>query len=160
MHYIAAAVYVSCQELTTSLPEGNDACTTNEVNFTCTVRGSQNLTALVLIWRSPEYIGQGDALQFTSDTMSGTSAPSMINENVTAILTNNTMMDGVPVLVSELRIVTANQNSTIICESMTNRSSTDTNFIVPGTYYTNAHIDNVSNISFTTCTCISVQSTT
>ena len=146
MHYIAAAVYVSCQELTTSLPEGNDACTRNEVNFTCTIRGSPNLTALILSWSSLEYIGQGDTLQFASENMPGTNFSSVINENVTAILTSNTMMDGVPVLVSDLRIISANQNSMIKCDSITNEGSNSTNFIVPGTYYTNAHINNVSNI--------------
>ena len=136
MHYITAAVYVTCQELTTSLPEGNDACIRNEVNFTCTIRGSPNLTVLILSWSSDEYIGRGDgvALQFTSEAISGKSVASTINENVTAILTNNTNVSGVPVLVSELRIVGARQDSTIRCDSaLLSGSSTSTRFFVPGT---------------------------
>ena len=64
---------------------------------------------------------------------------SMINENVTAVLTSNTISGGVPVLVSELRIVAAHQDSEITCDSVTNDSSKNTEFSVPGTYYTNAH---------------------
>ena len=136
--------------MTTSLPEGNDACTRNEVNFTCTIRGSPNLTSLILAWRSPEYIGPQFALRFTSATTTGMIMTSMVNENVTATLTNSTMIDGVPVLVSELRIVAANQDSTITCDSVTNTSSNMEEFFVPGMYYTNAHnvIIITSKISF------------
>ena len=124
-----------CQdvELTTSLPEGNDACTRNEVNFTCTIRGSASMTRLILAWSSLEYID--NSLRFTTNDESGVSITSIVNENVTAVLINNTMINGVPVLVSELRIVSANQNSIIICDSETSSSRpSSTEFIVPGTY--------------------------
>ena len=132
-NFIAAAVHVLCQELTTSLPEGNDACTRNEVTFTCTIRGSASLTRLILTWRSDEYIG--NVLQFTTADDPGENVISMVNGNVTAVLINNTEIDGVPVLVSELRIVSANQNSIITCNSETSSSPpSSTEFIVPGTY--------------------------
>ena len=121
-----------CQdvELTTSLPEGNDACTRNEVNFTCTIRGSANLPLLILAWSSDEYIS--DALRFTTNNDPG---ENITNGNVTATLINNTMIDGVPVLVSELRIVFANQDSTITCNSETSSlRPNSTEFTVPGTY--------------------------
>ena len=124
-----------CQdvELTTSLPEGNDACTRNEVTFTCTIRGSASLARLVLAWSSDEYIN--NALRFTTADDPGENVTSIVNENVTAVLINNTMIDGVPVLVSELRIVNANQNSIITCDSETSGSRPNsTEFIVPGTY--------------------------
>ena len=122
---------MSCQELITSLPEDSDACMRNEVTFTCTIRGSSNLTSSIIAWRSSEYIGKGDALQFTSEDMAGTNSTSMINGNVTAILTNNTGIGGavrVPVLVSKLRIVNADQNSMITCNSLTSGSSASTEF--------------------------------
>ena len=136
LQFIPAAIYVSCQELKISLPEGSDACARREVTFTCTIRGSPNLTSLILAWSSPEYIG--NPLRFVSVDARGTNTTSMINRNVTAILTSNTMIGGVPVLVSELHIVGANQRSVITCESVTNESSANTEISIPGTCYTNA----------------------
>ena len=52
----------------------------------------------------------------------------MINGNVTATLTNNTMIDGVPELISALHIVSASQNSVITCSSTTNGSLATTEF--------------------------------
>lgn len=118
---------MSCQEVTI------DACTRDEVTFSCTIRGSQSLTSLVLAWSSPEYIGQGDALRFTTAAMPGMNSTSVINGNVTAILTSNTVISGVPMLVSVLRIVGASQSSLIICSSATNGSSASIMFDSSGT---------------------------
>ena len=89
------------------------------------------MTSSIIAWRSSEYIGKGDALQFTSEDMAGANSTSMINGNVTAILTNNTGIGGavrVPVLVSKLRIVNADQNSKITCNSLTSGNSASTEF--------------------------------
>ena len=129
---VSAAVCVTCQELTTLLPQDDGACMRNEVTFTCTIRGSQRLTMLVLAWSSLEYIGDGRLLHFFSSNTPGTNRTSMINGNVTATLTNNTMIDGVPELVSVLHVVGANQSSMIKCESVTNGSSASTEFVSSG----------------------------
>ena len=128
----AVLVYVSCQELTSTLRGRSHACPDEEVIFTCTVRGSQTLTSLILAWSSVEYIGQGDPLRFTTDNIPGTTRPSMINGNVTATLTSNTNISRVPVLVSELRIV-ADQASTVTCTSETIPSENSAMFNVSGT---------------------------
>ena len=90
------------------------------------------MTSLVLAWTSNEYIGEGNVLRFLSTDMAGTNRTSMINGNVTAILTNNTMISGMPELVSELSIVGANQRSTIICQSVTKGTSAKVEFVSPG----------------------------
>ena len=135
-YYTPAAVSVSCQELTTVLPQDDDACMRNEVTFTCTVRGSLTLTQLILAWSSPEYIGLGDALQFTTQDMPGANnMSSMINRNVTAILISNMRINEVPELVSELHVIDASQTSVITCSSELNQTSVSTPFISSGTYY-------------------------
>ena len=104
----------------------------NEVTFNCTVRGLRNLTSLVLAWSSNEYIGEGNILRFLSIDSPDTSKTSMINENVIATLKSNTVIDGVPELVSVLRVVGANRSSVITCESVTNGSSASTEFVSSG----------------------------
>ena len=123
---------MSCQELTSTLREGNHACPGEEVIFTCTVRGSQTLTTLILAWSSPEYIGQGDPLRFITLDMPGTNRTSMTDGNVTATLISNTNIDGVPTLVSELRII-ADQASTVTCTSEATTSEDSAMFNVSGT---------------------------
>ena len=138
---VAAAICVSSQELTSTLRDRSRACPNEEVIFTCTVRGSPTLTTLILAWSSTEYIGQGvNPLRFTTDDVQGETRLSIINGNVTATLINNTNIDGVPTLVSEMRIV-ADQNSTVTCTSQTNSSSMSTTLIVSGMYNVcNIHI--------------------
>ena len=92
------------------------------------------MTTLILAWSSTEYIGQGvNPLRFTTDDVQGETRLSIINGNVTATLINNTNIDGVPTLVSEMRIV-ADQNSTVTCTSQTNSSSMSTTLNVSGMY--------------------------
>jgi hypothetical protein len=105
----------------------------NEVTFNCTVRGSLILTDLIVAWSSPEYIGQGDPLRLTTEDTPGENKTSQINGNVIAILTSNTMIGGVPVLVSELHIIGADQSSVITCSSETNGTSARTTFVSSGT---------------------------
>ena len=135
---IAAAVYVSCQELTSTLRDRSHACRGKEVIFTCTIRGSQTLTNLILAWSSTEYIGQGNRLRFTTREIPGVNRTSLINENVTATLTSNTSIDGVPTLVSDLRII-ADQASTMTCRSETANSNPMRSkvFNISGTYMYN-----------------------
>ena len=129
---VAAAVCVSCQELTSTLRDRSHVCPNEEVTFTCTVRGSQNLTTLILAWSSVEYIGQGDPLRFTTDNVPGATRTSMIDGNVTATLISNTDINGVPVLVSELCIV-VDQASTVTCGSESTSSEDSAVFNVSGT---------------------------
>ena len=130
---IAAAVYVTCQELTSTLRGRSHACRGEEVIFTCTIRGSQTLTSLILAWSSDEYIGQGvNPLRFTTDSVPGTNRTSTINGNVTATLTRNTNISGVPTLESELHIV-ADQASTVTCTSEITSSRMSQEFNVSGT---------------------------
>ena len=118
IYNVAAAVCISCQELTSTLRDRSHACRGEEVYFTCIIRGSANSPNLILAWSSTEYIGRGTPLQFTTATVPGENRTSVINRNVTATLISNANISGVPTLVSELRII-ADQASTVICTSET-----------------------------------------
>ena len=85
--------------------------------------------SLILAWSTPEYIGQGNFLQFTSDRMPGNTQSSTVT-NAVAILTSNTFVSGVPVLVSELRIV-ADRASIVTC-SATDEVRVSTEFSIAG----------------------------
>ena len=87
---------------------------------------------LILAWSSTEYIGQGDPLRFITQNMPGANRTSVINGNVTATLINNTNIAGVPVLVSELRIV-AYQASTVTCDGEATGGTMSQVFNVLGT---------------------------
>ena len=89
------------------------------------------MTTLILVWSSDEYIGQDHLLRFTTGDVPGVT--SMINGTVIGTLTNNTIINGVPVLVSELRIV-ADRASTVTCISGTTGSSTSRVLNVTGMY--------------------------
>ena len=128
IYNVAAAVCVSCQELTSTLRNGSHTCQGKEVIFTCTVR-SADVSTLILAWSSTEYLGQGDRLRFITDNVPGTIRTS---GNATANLTSNTNIDGVTVLVSELRIV-ADQASTVTCISEATDSRMSQVFTVSGT---------------------------
>ena len=91
------------------------------------------MATLVLAWSSAEYIGQGAALRFPAQDTIGKNRTSMVDENVTAILTSNTNISGVPVLVSELRII-ADRDSTVTCESVTTNSTMSKEFNISGMY--------------------------
>jgi hypothetical protein len=91
------------------------------------------VTQLVLAWGSPEYIGRGMYLQLTTQDTPGENRISLVNANVTATLTSSTRIDGVPELVSELRITGADQSSVITCASKTNGTSVTTMFVNSGT---------------------------
>lgn len=133
LSYIAAAVYVSCQELNSTLREGNFACPGDAVNFICAIRGSSSFSSLILAWSSIEYIGGGDPLRFTTqDTPRANTMTSVINSNVTATLTYNGIMGGVRVLVSELRIV-ADQASVMTCTSVTTSTTATRMLNISGT---------------------------
>ena len=88
---------------------------------------------LALAWSSAEYIGRDNLLQFTTLNVPGMDVTSMINGNVTATITNNTNINGVPTLVSELHIA-ADQNSTVTC-TVPNGGEASKEFYIAGTYY-------------------------
>ena len=91
------------------------------------------MATLILAWSSTEYID--DALRFTSQDSPGTKRMSMINGNVTAraTLISNTNISGIPVLVSELRII-ADQASTVTCTSVTTSSNISEVLTISGMY--------------------------
>ena len=117
------------QQLTSTLREGNYTCQGEEVVFTCTVSDS-TLPAVVIAWRSDEYIGPDALLQFTTNDMQGENRTSMIDENVTAILTRNANDSGVLMVESTLRIV-ATVPSQVTC-GVTNRQPVISRFSVSG----------------------------
>ena len=127
---LAAAVYVSCQQqgITSTLREGNSTCPGEQVNFTCTLRGS-----LALAWISPGYIADDNPLQFSIASTLGVDVLSMINGRITATarLTTNSMDNGEQVLQSTLRI-TATEASMVTC-SGTN-GDIESTFFISGTY--------------------------
>ena len=130
-----AAVYVSCQTLLTStLPMEKRVCPRDEIIFTCTVRGSLTLKTLILAWNSTKYVGEDLYLQFTSSSKEGSTRSSMINTNVIATLTNNTVVNGVPMLESQLRVIVSKDTPTSIvtCHSLTSGNSASIEFHTPG----------------------------
>ena len=139
IHVLAHVVPVLSQELISTLREGNYACPREKVTFTCTIRGSQNLTTLVLVWSSDEYIG--NPLRFSIEDMLGTTRMSMINGNVTATatLTSISNVGGIPILVSQLRI-TAKQASMVTCLSQTSGNTASTMFRISGMCIILVHI--------------------
>ena len=133
-HVHSAAVCVSCQELASTLREGNLTCPGEEVIFKCTIRGSSTLPVLVLEWRSAEYIGQDGSLQLSTTDSLGEVEESMMDGIVTATATliNSTNIGGVLILESTLRIV-ANEASVVTCRG-TNGVTESIEFSISGTY--------------------------
>ena len=135
LYYLAAAVCVSCQELTSTLHERNRTCPGEEVIFTCTVRGPSSLLVIGVAWSSAEYIsGQGGSLQLSTANMIGDVETSTQDGSVTATSTviNNTNVNGELILVTTLRI-TAVEASTVTCTDP-NRAQASIEFTVSGTY--------------------------
>ena len=127
---------MSCQELTSTLREGNRACLGDEVIFTCGIRGSSNLSVLVLGWSSTEYIGQEGSLQLSTANMIGhneTGTDMDGNITATATLTNNTIDNEERVLESTLNI-TAVEASTVTCEGASGDPAS-IQFTISGIYY-------------------------
>ena len=85
----------------------------DEVNITCEIRGSD-----ALAWTGDEYIGAyGVLLGFISFNSIGVTRTSLMNPNTIATLINKTVVEGVEVLVSQLRITAQSQffNSSVTC---------------------------------------------
>ena len=114
--HLAAAVCVSCQELTSTLREGNRTCQGEEVVFTCTVRGPSSLSAVTLAWSSTEYISR--SLQLSTTDGLGAVLTSSMDGNITATatVTNIANITGELILESTLRI-TAVVASMVTCMS-------------------------------------------
>ena len=94
------------------LSELQNLCPGEEVIITCEMRGSS-----VMAWISDEYIGSGSPLHFLIIDNIGDWHTSSINPNTIATLVNNTVEDGVQVLVSQLRIrvLSPLMNSSVTC---------------------------------------------
>ena len=126
LYYLAAAVCVSCQELTSTLREGNRACPGEEVIFTCTIRGPSSLQVIAVAWSSAEYIGQGSLLQLSTANMIGaveTSTDMDGNITATAMVTNNANVNGELILESTLNI-TAVMTSVVTCSGINGFTAT------------------------------------
>ena len=121
---LPTVVCISCQELTSTLREGNHTCPGEEVTFTC-------IDSLGLAWSSREYIDDSNPLQFTIENSVGQISQSVINGSVTATaeLTNRNVNEGV--LVSTLHII-AVEASTVTCHGASGSASIE--FSVTGTY--------------------------
>ena len=133
---MTAAVSVSCQELRSTLREGNHTCPGEEVIFTCTVRASSTLPVLSLALSSTEYIGEGGSLQFSTANMLGdveTSTGMDGSITATATLTKNTDVNGERILESTLRI-TAVVASMVTCMRGTDGGSESIELSISGTY--------------------------
>jgi hypothetical protein len=138
--HLAAAISGACQELTSTLREGNHTCQGEEVIFTCKIR-SATLSILAVAWSSTEYIGQDGSLQLSTANMVGANETSTGMDGsitATATVTNNTTVNGERILESMLRI-TAVEASTVTCSS-TSGGPASIEFTVSGTY---AHLYNV-----------------
>ena len=91
--------------INSTLSEGELPCPGQEVNFTCETRGSRSIA-----WTSEEYIEQGgNPLILATFNAVGFTRTSPINNHTVATLINNTIEDGVPVLVTTLRIIVSSQ---------------------------------------------------
>ena len=118
IHITVIAISVSCQDLRSTLREGNRTCPGEEVIFTCTVRGPSSLSVIAVAWSSPVYItGQGGSLQLSTANMIGhieTSTDMDRNITATVTVTNNINVNGELVLETTLRIA-AIEASTVTC---------------------------------------------
>ena len=130
--HLPAAACVSCQELTSTLREGNQSCPGEEVIFTCTIRGPSTLSVLVLGWSSDEYI---ESLQLSTADMIGHVETSTSMDGIvtaTATVTNNTNVNGELILESTLRI-TAVEASVVTCISSADGGTESIRFSISGT---------------------------
>ena len=94
------------------LSELQNLCPGDEVNIICETRGSS-----VMAWSSDEYIGLGSLLEIRIVDNIGDRCTSSVNPNTIATLINNTVEDGVQVLVSQLHIRVLSQlmSSSVTC---------------------------------------------
>ena len=124
---------MSCQQITSTLHEGNRTCSGEEVIFNCTIRGQ--LSVIAVAWSSPEYIGQFGSLQLSTVNMLGDNQTSTsMDGSITAIatVTNNTNINGELTLETTLRI-TAVVASTVTCRHLSGGQAS-IGFTVSGTY--------------------------
>ena len=130
--HLATALCVSCQELTSTLREGNQSCPEEVVIFTCIVRGPSTPSGLTLAWSSAEYISGPLQLSIT-DRLGAVSTSSMNGViTATATVTNSTNVAGELVLESTLRI-TAVVASTVTCMSSAGGGTASIEFFISGT---------------------------
>ena len=131
--HLAAALCVSCQELTSTLREGNQTCQGEEIIFNCTVIGPLTPSGLTLDWRSDEYIS--GSLQLSIIDRLGTVSTSSMNGTITATatVTNAANVAGELILESTL-LITAVEASTVTCMRGADGGGTASiEFIISGT---------------------------
>jgi hypothetical protein len=99
--------------ISSNVSKGDKLCPGEEITITCQTRDSDELR-----WR----IRSDIQTTFFSHQPIGTTVSLAMNPNYSAILTNNTIEDGEPVLVSELRIKISPQIP-ISCSDSANTST-------------------------------------
>ena len=96
--------------VTSTISADQAVCPGEVVIFTCVTRQSA-----VITWTSDTYIGDQIGFDFASNV--NETRMGSVDRNTVATLLNNTDEDGVPVLVSQLRIIvsTVSSNPTVTC---------------------------------------------
>ena len=121
---------VFAQTLNSTLLEGNIACPSQEVTFTCVTDGS-------LEWSSDEYIGTGGSrLTLGADSTIGHKHRSMIDDNTYAVLVSVSES----ILTTELHI-RASSSSSVACTATIFQHSSTINFRVLGKLLSGAYSD-------------------
>ena len=99
--------------LTSTKTDGQVLCPEEEITFTCVTTGST-----IISWTSKWYIDPGGAqLQLSTISSRGETRNSTFNLNTTATLTNKWNEAEIPVLESQLRIITSTNypNLSVTC---------------------------------------------
>ena len=149
---------MSCQDLRSTLREGNRTCPGEEVIFTCTIRGPSNLQTIAVAWSSTEYIGQGESLQLsTANRLGDTETITDMDGSITATatVTNNIDVNGELILETTLRI-TAVVASTVTCTDP-NGGPASIEFVISGTYTCTYSV--IRTLVHAHCTTISMYNT-
>ena len=123
--YVVLNYFTTAQQnviLTSTLPDDLIVLPEQELVFTCVARGAR-----ILQWSSDQYISNiGHNIQIRNNS----SGMDVTRGSARAILVNATEENGMPVLVSELRITTSTQHpvATIQCDDNGNGSKDNITF--------------------------------
>lgn len=92
---------INSQIISSSQFDGRPLCPGQVVNLTCVTRGSPTIA-----WSSDQYIDEGgNSLEFGPRNSVGNTLNSPINPNTTVTFIDRSVIDGVEVLESQLRII-------------------------------------------------------
>lgn len=110
----------SCQVISSKLPDVESLCPETEIILTCLTRGSP-----LIIWRSMDYIGGANVIDFNELNTPGEEKRSSVYSSTVATLTNISMDNTERILISQLRITIRSDvaSTSVIC--VHNNGSTD-----------------------------------